>query len=158
VVPMAVGIIALAKNALVFRRAERGVVIEMRSRELDFARQVHHRFIPLLIRCIRGAHWILPTLPLQLTPDVTAVGGPQDCGIKKGTRNQVPCECGREMITAQGLEVHGMGDEKKEKAEEDGEVRAMPLEDGQEDERERAEQEGAFRQKLFVDFRGAAAF
>jgi hypothetical protein len=61
------------------------------------------------------------------------------------------------MAAAQGLEMHGMRDQKKEKAEEDGEVRAMPLVDGQGDQGKRAEEQGAFRQELFVDFRGAVA-
>src|SRR5208283_4931389 len=154
---MAVRIIALSKNALVLLRAECGVVVEMRSRELDFARQVHHRCNPLPFRCTRGTHWILPSLPFKLTPDVAAVGGPQDRGIQKGAGNQICGEGRGELAAAQGLEVHGMGDEEKEKPDEDGEPRAMPLEDGQEDEREWAEQQGTFRQNLFVDFRGTPA-
>jgi hypothetical protein len=61
------------------------------------------------------------------------------------------------MAAAEGLEMQGMGDQKKEKAEDDGELQAMPLEDGQDNEGKGTEQKGSLRQKLFVDLRRAPA-
>src|SRR5271157_671138 len=60
------------------------------------------------------------------------------------------------MAAAQGLEMHGVGEQKEEKAKEEGEIEAMPFVEDQEDESERTKQEGAFGQELFVDFRGTA--
>src|SRR5208283_3089435 len=144
IVAVAMGIVALAKNAPVLLRGERGVMVEMRSRELDFARQVHHRFCPLSFRCTRGTHWILPALPFQLTAGMAAVGGPEDGSIEERARNKVGGEGGRELIAAQGLEMHGVGEQEEEKSKEDGEIGAMPFEDNQQDKSEWAEQEGTF--------------
>ena len=44
VVPVTVRVIAFAKNPLVLLRAQCRVVIQVRSRKLDFARQINHVF------------------------------------------------------------------------------------------------------------------
>jgi hypothetical protein len=42
------------------------------------------------------------------------------------------------MVAAQGLEMHGVGEQEEENAKEEGEIEAMPFVENQEDENERA--------------------
>lgn len=89
---------------------------------------------------------------------MAAVGGPEDSSVEERARNEIGGEGGRELVAAQSLEMHGVGEQEEEKSKEDGEIGSMPFIEDQKDESERAKQEGTFGYELLVDFRETSTF